>query len=554
MISFNLLIDIVRQSRKSLLLSLAAIGFMTGSALGQQSDSLQQQTIDIYNVYQPKLRNAVKLNLNASLPQAESKQPEYIYNIPAQNLYFSYQPIQLQPLAIGKDSTAKMVNNFLKAGVGNNASTLVQLGLGNGINNKYNYNLLFKHRSASGPIKFQKFGNDHLGLGITHATKQNLLSASFQFDRKSLYYYGYNHDSVKFSSSDIRQTLTNLDLALELKSQQPNKLQISYDPVLNLDNFFDAHGRTESSFRLYAPVDKHITKDLSFHVDLMADVSAFHDAKGNNINNSLVSIHPALILNKPGFFLRAGINPSWTNQGKFYLLPDIVNETHIISNKLILSSGWTSYFLKNSYKNISSYNPYLTDFNVLLNTRVEEKYSGIKGTVSSHFNYNTKFSYIVYSDIPLYINDSTAGNTFYTVNEQSLSAYQLHAEIGYIYDSHVNVSVSGNWFNYYRQTSYKAPYGLTPFYLKIHANYQHNRNINIYTDIYALSGSYVHSDKAKLVKTVGALDVNLGAMYSIKNHIDLWLSGENLLNASYQRWNNYPEIGFTILGGIQINF
>ena len=554
MISFNLHKDILRQFRKSALLTLAAIGFMARSALSQQNDSLQQQTIDIYNVYQPKLRDAVKLNLNTSLPQVERKQPEYIYNIPAQNLYFSYQPIQLQPLAIVQDTTTKLVNNFLKAGVGSNASALVQLGLGNGINNKFNYDLLFSHRSASGPIKFQKFGNDRLDIGISHSTRQNLLSASFQFNRKSLYYYGYNHDSVKFSSSDIRQTLTNMDLALELKSQQPNKLQIFYDPILNLENYFDAHGRTESSFRLYAPFDKHITKDLSVHVDFLSDVSAYHDAKGAHVNNSLESLHPALILNKPGFFLRAGINPSWTNQGKFYLLPDIVNETHIIANKLILSSGWTSYFLKNSYKNISSYNPYITDFNVMLNTRVEEKYSGIKGTLSPHVNYNTKFSYIVYSDIPLYINDSTVGNTFYTVNEQSLSAYQLHAEIGYIYDSHVNASISGNWFNYYKQKNYKAPYGLTPFYLKVHGNYQYDRKFNVYTDIYALSGSYIYSNKDKQVKTGGALDVNLGAMYTMKNHIALWLSGENLLNASYQRWNNYPEIGFTILGGIQINF
>lgn len=526
----------------------------TKHATAQQNDSLQQQTIDIYNVYQPKLQNAVKLNLNATLPPQNSKQPEFIYNLPAQNLYFSYEPIQLQPLAIGKDSSSRFVNNFVKAGVGNHASALVEIGLGNALNSTYHYNVLYTHRSSSGSLKFQKYGNDALDLGISHATSHDMLSAGFSLNRKAFYYYGYPQDSVHLTAGDIRQTLTNLNLTLELKNQKPNALKLAYDPVLSLDNFFDAHGRRESAFRLYAPFDKFITNDLYFHADFLADISTYRNSADSTINNSLMAIHPSLILQKPGFLLRAGINPSWTNQGKFYLLPDIVNETQIIGNKLILSSGWTSYFIKNSYKNISSVNPYLTDFNVLLNTRVEEKYSGIKGTLSPHFNYNTKFSYIVYNDMPLFLNDSTLGNTFYTLNETELSAYQLHAEVGYIYDSHVNISVSGNWFNYFKQTNYKAPYGLSPFYFKLHAAYNSGSTFNIYTDIYALSGSYIKSDKAKLVKTGGAMDVNVGASYMVHKNIAVWIKGENLLNSSYQRWNNYPEIGLTLLGGVQVNF
>ena len=39
-------------------------------------DTLKQQTIDIYNVYQPKLRNAARLNLTASLPGIDTSRPD----------------------------------------------------------------------------------------------------------------------------------------------------------------------------------------------------------------------------------------------------------------------------------------------------------------------------------------------------------------------------------------------------------------------------------------------------------------------------------------------
>ncbi|MHB1922157.1 MAG: hypothetical protein ACYCOO_07960 [Chitinophagaceae bacterium] len=109
--------NVVRKSPLvfSLFLFLSMFRFLT--CYGQ--DSLQQQTIDIYNAYQPQLSNAAKLNITASLPEFDTTKPKLDYNIPALNLYFTYQPIPLRPLAMGKDSLTALQNNFIKAGFGN---------------------------------------------------------------------------------------------------------------------------------------------------------------------------------------------------------------------------------------------------------------------------------------------------------------------------------------------------------------------------------------------------------------------------------------------------
>src|SRR4051812_15233029 len=102
-------------------------------------EALKQETIDIISNYRPKLRDAAKLNLTASLPGSDTTRPRLQYQIPALNLYFMYQPVPLKPLALGKDSLNKLQNNFIKAGFGNLSTPLIQAGFGSGRDDKKNF-------------------------------------------------------------------------------------------------------------------------------------------------------------------------------------------------------------------------------------------------------------------------------------------------------------------------------------------------------------------------------------------------------------------------------
>lgn len=266
-----------------------------------------------------------------------------------------------------------------------------------------------------------------------------------------------------------------------------------------------------------------------------------------------MAIHPAVEISKPTFMLHAGINPTWTN-GKFFLLPDIVNETDLIKGKLILSSGWISYFDKNTYANLVKENAFIGNFTSPLNTRIEEKYTGIKGTINSHFTYNTKFAFIDYSNRPLFVNDMQYGNTFNTVNEEEMKAYQLHAEIGYLNEEKFQLKLSGDWYNYYKQTTNTHPWGLRPFAANLSGEYIFAKKFLLSADLYALSGSFYQDALGQSHKTKGAFDVNAGASYQINDQFNVWLNANNLLNSHYERWHNYPSLGLNVLGGIMIKF
>ena len=106
-----------------------------------QDKNLKQETIDIISNYRPKLRDAAKLNLTASLPASDTSHARLTYQVPAINLSFLYQPVPLKPLALGKDTLATLQNNFIKAGFGNYSTPLIQAGFGSGRHEKYNFGI-----------------------------------------------------------------------------------------------------------------------------------------------------------------------------------------------------------------------------------------------------------------------------------------------------------------------------------------------------------------------------------------------------------------------------
>ena len=89
----------------------AIVCFSTASFA--QKDTTKKQTIDITSSYKPVLRNAVKINFSATQLNADTSKTVGPYNVPPQNLFYTYQPASLRPLAIVQDSVLDLgIRNF----------------------------------------------------------------------------------------------------------------------------------------------------------------------------------------------------------------------------------------------------------------------------------------------------------------------------------------------------------------------------------------------------------------------------------------------------------
>src|SRR5665647_2411344 len=101
---FNKLMMIKAGNKTMVILMLSCCLYNKANA---QVDTTRRQTIEITSSYKPVLRNTVKINLYASPVVPDTSRPRMAYNIPPQNLFFSYQPISLKPLSLQPDTAQR---------------------------------------------------------------------------------------------------------------------------------------------------------------------------------------------------------------------------------------------------------------------------------------------------------------------------------------------------------------------------------------------------------------------------------------------------------------
>src|ERR1700742_3286173 len=104
--------------RKSLFL--LGFGLLCTGLFVRAQDTTKRKTIEITSSFKPVLRDAVKINFNAAPPAVDTAKPRLSYTIPAQYLFLSYQPAEMKPVALQRDSVKPWENyNYIKVGVGN---------------------------------------------------------------------------------------------------------------------------------------------------------------------------------------------------------------------------------------------------------------------------------------------------------------------------------------------------------------------------------------------------------------------------------------------------
>src|SRR3984957_7139096 len=92
-------------------------------------DTTKRKSIDITSAFKPVLREAVKINFNAAPPAVDTSHPRLVYNIPSQYMFLSYQPGEMKPVALQRDTLTPWENyNYIKLGIGNVVLPYARMG------------------------------------------------------------------------------------------------------------------------------------------------------------------------------------------------------------------------------------------------------------------------------------------------------------------------------------------------------------------------------------------------------------------------------------------
>ncbi len=522
------------------------------SIQAQRRDSTNK-TVVVTSAFKPSVKPSAKINFSAATPVVDTAIPRLDYTIPAQNLFFTYQPVALKPLAVNVDTAINWVNdNYLKAGFGNYRTPFLQAGLSMGDGKNSVINLHTKHISSKGNLPFQQFSHSNAEvLGIFNTSGNNEWRSAISFDNSIQYRYGYRPDSLKFSKKDLLQRFSLFKGNIGIRNKSENVYGISYSPSLAFNVFGDNRSGRELSALLNAPLTKSFGKAFAINLGFTADVTSLKTST-QKIKNNLFYLSPSVQLKTPNLVFTGGFTPAWDNQ-IFSLLPNFTAVAKLEDESFVLQAGWVGYYNKNTYQSLAQFNPWIAQPNALVNTRIREQYAGFKGSFANHFTYNARISVLNFSNAALFKNDTLYGNSFVTVFEPKMRAIRIHPEVGYTVQEKFSLLAAVDINSYGNLSENEKPWGLLPFEMTAAMRWQVLKDFHFKADFFHWRKS-PYQTKTTSGKLKPAFDLNTGVEFAVMPKLNLWVQFNNVFNNKYQRWNQYEVLGFNVLGGIVYSF
>ncbi len=521
-------------------------------------DTTKKKTIDITSTFKPVLREPSKVNFNAAPLVSDTTPPVLKYNIPAENLLFTYQPADLKPLTLDEEGAGEWAySNYIKAGIGNVHLPYLKAGFSFGNGENTFVNLFADHYSSKGSLEFQRHSLTKIGATLTHKTaSEHEWNAGLGYTNDNYFLYGFRPDSLKFTKDQLRQRFQTFEARVGFKNIVPTNFGLSYSPSAKIAVFSDNHANktTESNAVFDLPVQKNFGKSTAFNLGVTADLTNYRNEQGLATvqNNNILMVSPTVLLKTPNLFLHGGVIPSW-ERGNFNMLPNVMADITTNDQRLTLQLGWIGYYNKGSYQRFASINPWLAQPDSLVNTKVTEIYGGIKGSLSDHFSYSAKIGHQQHRNMPMFINDDIDGKTFDIVYESKLNILQTHAEAEYRIGEKFNAKAIFNW-NIFNERDQLRPWGLLPMELNTSLRWQVVRDLFLRADLWMWDGAQFMDKQRNAFKGKGGFDLGAGAEFRINRNFNIWLQMNNIMNNKYERWNQYQVFGFNILGGIIYSF
>jgi len=530
----------------------------TNSAIFAQRDTTKKQSIDITSSYKPVLRNAVKINFSASNLPADTSKTVGQYAIPAQNLFYTYQPISLKPLALIMDTALELGDrNFIKVGFGNLSTPYASAGFSFGDGKKSLVNLYADYISSKGKIVNQTFSQLNIKGSGSYFTDKNEVYGTVGISQQDYSLYGYDHLLHNYSKSDVLQRFQDVTVKGGIRNKAENETGINYNPTVQINVFSNQNKLTESSLLLEAPVEKTFGEVFSIKVSAKADITTYTSknlATNVKFNNNIFQLAPELVYSKENITIHGGVSPTWDN-GKLSVLPNIYGVAQVKDKPFLVEAGLIGRIIKNSYRNLSFINPYLATLTSQKNTKETELYGGIKTSVGKHFNFSAKAGLISYNNLPFYINDTATDNkSFIVSNESKLTNLRLHADMSFVSQDKFTVTGGFTFNGYTGMKDNDKAWGTIPLEVSASLRWWAFKQLMVKSDFRAFTGGpYLLKNNVNATLS-GAADLSAGLEFAINKNFSAWLDVNNIFNNKYERWNNYQVFGLNVLGGIIYKF
>lgn len=538
--------------------------FFTTFLIAQKS-GLDSMIIINTGEYKPSVVDANKINNTPLVKDSTKKLIVKNYNIYSKKMEVPFNVTPVTPAQMVGEPLTKLYNMLAKAGFGNYTTPYFEFWYNNLRSKEYAYGARLKHLSSSATIKehgFAGYSDNEVNIYAKKFLKEHTLLGNFDYTRNTMHFYGYNPDSISLSRKQTAQYFNYFAANAELLSHYSRVERVNHQIKLNYYNLADFYNASENNINATGYVQAAILNEL---LKVNAGVDFYnHKTANDTANNTIISLNPNFIATGKKYSAAIGIKAMLdvTNETKFYFYPNVDLSYNIFDNIIVPYAGANGGLQRNSLKIVTDENPFVLSQLTLKNSNTKfNLYGGLRGTLSSYIAYNARASYSSVDNMLLYVNDTVfpAANRFNVIYDHA-NVLNIHGEINYQLREKLRIFLGGDYFNYKMKQEIRAWYKPQ---LKINfaANYNISDKIIAKIDLFYIDNQFAKtfnrdSSTATIVAKAlkGLFDVNLGVEYRYTKRLGFFLNLNNLANARYYRYSNYPTQRINGMAGLSYSF
>ncbi len=541
---------------KYIFIILAVLCFAQLAIAQPDDDEIDSEEIDVTKTYKAGIINAKKYSTSPKLPENKGKElRESEYDLPAKLLDLEYEAPTIKPIAMRRAPTAPVYRFWSKLGYGTPNHAYADLRLNNGQSEKIDFNLNIKHHSANRnkKVKHQRFGNtDGIIDGTYYADAGFAIGGTLGIDVDQHHYFGHA-DSLVFEKAEVLQRFITTYGKVRFNNSKEVQLKLNYWVNGDFHVTRDRYEAAENRVGFDIGVRKWINENHWLEIALDDHYRFYNDSFSVNSRqaSNVLAIKPHFMLNTGNFKLKAGAYMGF--DGEFVPYPDIEASYALLDGKATVFAGWNGEVQQAQFREFGNYNPYIKSVLTLKNSRLQNRYFGVKGRFGK-FNYEARGTQKPIKNLAMYLTDYSMDTRQFDIVYDSISnQFTADAVLDFIIIDDLQAMVSGAYTIYAKQKD-DPHWHLPTLESNLGLHYTPGDKLELSTEMYIASGAPYLTQEGEEDTLSPLFDLNINGSYSINKNFSLFLDANNILSSKYQRWNRYPQLGFNFLGGVKLKF
>ena len=561
------------------------------SLMAQEDNTLEEQTVVIYNDYSPVLKDASRIQSLPVIADTVKTEPKFEYSVMPTMYRTSFTPQKISAATVKGEALKPLNTGFVKVGYGNYISPFAELYINSKRQKNYSLGIAAHHHSSFGKIKnylnqkiYSGYDDSRIEAFGKKLFAKSVLSGKVYFSSNGICYYGYdpkvygNTDTINWETFDYvdtrdeveKQRFSRVGANMAFESQQTGKKHWNYKFGLGYQYFFTKTKDYQHKIDVIANIGRTV-KNISYGVDINYLFNANKISWVNNTNNDMfINPEPYFRFENEKWNLKAGANLVYSvgSTNKFYIYPDVYAQLNI-SNTLLPYISYGGHLENNNLEYLSTINPFVISFPYVNTSYQHEVNLGLKANISKkvYLHVNANYSHI--DKMGFFVNDTLEPlHNKFRMEYMDVDRVGAYAELSMReLAPGLDIMLKAHYYYYIKLGDPNVlnspkivdarPWQMPDLDVSLRASYRLTNKISFGLEGYFLNRCYAKEYVegvmfAKKMKAV--VDVNLFGEYKFDDNFSAFLYLNNIACQRYYIWNNYRAQGFNAMVGLTYLF